>query len=157
MRAPILTKINKDGPIPKHAPQLGKCWMWEGAKQGDGYGTASMDNMRILVHRLTFALYVGPINGLQILHKCDNPSCCRPGHLFAGTASSNMQDMWNKNRHARPVGRKNNHAKLTDADVIEIRSRYAQSGVMQEDLAKEFGVSQSSIGNVVLRKTWKFI
>jgi len=154
----IISQINQNGEIPKHRTDLGRCWAWTGGTQSDGYGVVSIHSKVVLVHRFIYELLVGKIKrGVQVLHHCDNVICCRPSHLFTGNASVNMQDMWNKNRHLRPIGRRNNHAKLKESQVLEIRARYALGGIKQADLAKEFGVSQANIGVIIRRETWFFI
>jgi len=153
----IYARIKKIGQIPQHAPRLGRCWLWTGFFQQKGYGVVSFESQYMLVHRLVYRFEIGPIEGVQILHKCDNPACCRPSHLFSGNASENMQDMWNKNRHIRPIGMRNNHAKLTDAQVLEIRGRWERRESTQVALAKEFKVHKQSINNIITRVTWKFI
>jgi predicted XRE-type DNA-binding protein len=150
-------RINKHGPIPQHAPKLGKCWVWTGCKQSDGYGTVRFNLKNMVAHRLAYMLCVGSIDGTQILHKCDNPACCRPSHLFPGTHSDNMQDMWNKNRHTRPIGRRNNHAKLKESQVLEIRDRFSKGKISQTKLAKEFGITQANASAIIRGQTWKFI
>lgn len=156
-KSDIYKRINKDGPIPKHIPKLGKCWEWIGNRQNLGYGIVSFEGRFMLVHRLLYEFEVGPIEKVQILHKCDNPACCRPAHLFSGSASDNMHDMWNKNRHIRPIGRRNNHAILTEEQVLKIRSEYVPGKTRQVDLAKKYSVTQGNVSAILRRETWTFI
>lgn len=87
------------------------CWLWIGGKDRRGYGrigdVPSPNGRRgptILASRASWQLHYGPIpDGLDILHRCDNPSCVRPDHLFAGTASDNFQDMLRKGRHPTAI------------------------------------------------------
>lgn len=130
-----------------------ECWHFEGTLDRDGYGKFRLIPEG-LAHRVMYRLRVGVIpTGVHVLHTCDNPRCCNPSHLFLGSPSVNMQDMWDKKRHRRLVGENNNHAKLTSAKVTDIRNRYS-SGETQVSLAKEFNVSQSNISEIVLRKIW---
>jgi hypothetical protein len=76
------------------------CWEWLGAKDELGYGIIKVDGKTMATHRLSYALTNGFIpNGLLVLHKCDNPSCCNPDHLFVGTQLDNVWDSINKGRH----------------------------------------------------------
>lgn len=101
----------------------------------------------------------GPIEGgLWVLHRCDNPPCVRPEHLFLGTAKDNTQDMIRKGRAGRaaPRGERVASAKLTDAQVIEIRERFA-GGELRNALAAEFGLDPGSVGNILAGRTWRHV
>lgn len=105
----------------------------------------------LYVHRLVYAaIYNVPVDGLVVCHRCDNPPCFRPDHLFIGTQAQNLADMRAKGRQAR--GERIGTAKLTEADVREIRSRYP--GETQAALGREFGVAPQTIGKVVLGRRW---
>lgn len=130
-----------------------ECWNFIGRLDKNGYGKFRI-KPDYLAHRISYRFKVGPIpSGGHILHSCDNPSCCNPAHLFLGNHSKNMQDMWDKKRHPRPVGELNNHAKLTLKDIEEIRRRY-DSGEIQKSIAKSFKVTQTNISFIVRRQTW---
>jgi len=83
------------------------CWIWTGGTNGHGYGSLVIDhtgNHRIYAHRLSWIIHYGEIlNGLQVLHKCDNPLCVNPEHLFLGTQKDNMDDMMAKGRKAKRI------------------------------------------------------
>jgi hypothetical protein len=104
----------------------------------------------ILTHRLSWELERGPVpSGLSVLHVCDNRLCVRPDHLFVGSHRDNMRDMVSKRRAAaQRRGQDHPSAKLTDAQITEIRTRYRRRQNGQR-LAREFGVSLSLIMHVV--------
>lgn len=83
-------------------PETG-CWVWKNNKDRDSYGRVRIGGRKTTgAHRLSYITFVGQIpNGMRVLHKCDNPSCVNPEHLFLGTHSDNMRDMYNKRRHPR--------------------------------------------------------
>ncbi len=84
--------------IPEHS-----CWEWLGAKSPKGYGTFGANRKHFQAHRFSWQIHFGPIpDGLLVCHKCDNPSCVRPEHLFLGTALDNTRDMINKGRNRLP-------------------------------------------------------
>lgn len=92
-------KVNKDGPIPAHVPELGPCWVWTAALHRRGYGWFRFNGTPTLAHRVSWELTNGPIpDGLQVLHKCDNKPCERPDHFFLGTDADNMADKTAKGR-----------------------------------------------------------
>ena len=101
-------KVDKNGPIPAHRPDLGPCWIWLGAKVTGGYGviktgfSTHKTRKQSLTHRFSWEVHFGPIPSATpfVLHKCDNPPCPNPGHLFLGTAADNTADMMAKGRQA---------------------------------------------------------
>jgi hypothetical protein len=136
------------------------CWIWAAGKTAAGYGELGIHKHIVYSHRLAWILTYGEIHdGLCVCHKCDNPPCCNPDHLFLGTASDNATDMVKKGRNFvpkefAPQGEKHSHHKLTELQVLEIRKRYFVEKEMQKTLAREFGVSPSCIEYVVGRG-WK--
>lgn len=136
-----------------------ECWEWQGFKDKHGYGTISSGGKygpHVLVHRVAFELHCGPIpNELGVLHKCDNPPCCNPNHLFLGTDADNVADKMAKDR--QPRGEKIANSKLTEVQVKEILRRYRQGENSPLKLSVEYGVSASAIQAIVYRKTWKHI
>lgn len=134
-----------------------QCWEYAGHRHRQGYGYRRWRGKRTLAHRLAWQLTHGAIpEGLDVLHRCDNPPCCNPKHLFLGTQLDNIKDMTTKNRQRAPRGAKAHFAKLTAAKVLKLRRMY-DDGTNQVLLAKKFGVSQSSISAAILRKTWKHV
>lgn len=134
------------------------CWLWTGpiTKQGYGEGIclASMDGRRIQSHRVAWILTHGAIpNGMHVLHKCDNPTCVNPSHLFLGTNQDNVDDKMNKGRFVPVCGESHPKSKLTEADVLAIRGSLLPTGV----LSKQYGVSTSLVLRIKKRKTWAHI
>jgi len=106
---------------------------------------------------VAYELQVGPIpEGMAVCHRCDNPPCVRPDHLFLGTQTDNMADATSKARmgrhHGHVRGEQHHNARLTEADVRAIRQRSDQS---HRALSREFGVSRPTIERVIARETWR--
>lgn len=119
------------------------CWLWTNKRDRDGYGF--MRGRR--AHRVSYEIHIGPIqDGLCVLHRCDTPSCVNPDHLFADTQLANMADMHAKGRNGGFGAR----SKLSDADVASIKRIYADGDRNQYEIAKDFGVTQSTISKVLL-------
>jgi hypothetical protein len=129
------------------------CWIWVKGRTGIGYGKIDVHGKAEGAHRFSYEQFVGPIPaGMHVCHHCDNRACVNPEHLFLGTPASNVADMIGKGR--KKHGEQTAASKLTDADVIEIRRRYAERGETQSALAREFGVSQVNVCRIVNRKSW---
>lgn len=119
------------------------CWEWQGCKNRKGYGDFWNPQGERLAHRLSYVLHNGPIPpGLLVCHKCDNPGCVNPKHLFLGTDKVNADDRAAKGRSAK--GERNGRAKLTDEQVRQIR---ASTGT-QAAVAKQFGISNGMVWKI---------
>lgn len=144
------------------------CWEWQAAKVPSGYGTYTPpEGKPIGAHRIAYALVHGPIPpGKCILHRCDNPPCCNPSHLRVGTIAENNAERSHKGRNGdysrtgfstgAAQGERNRHAKLKEADVIEIRKAVAH-GANQRELARRYGLSPQNLWNLVHYRTWKHV
>jgi hypothetical protein len=123
--------------------------MWTGAKNRQGYGQFWIPGRKpAKAHRVSWELLHGSITSeVNVLHRCDRPSCVNPAHLFTGTLLDNNRDMWEKGRARGP-------AKLTAAIVRNIRTQYAQPGTTQKQLGLAYGVAQTTIQAIVTRRTW---
>lgn len=135
----------------------GTCWVWLGAKAGR-YGRFSLGRRRVgeYAHRWSYEHHNGPIpSGLFVCHRCDNPACVRPDHLFVGSARVNQHDMYAKGRGRKACGERAGRAKLTEDQVREIRSR--RPAETFPALAREFGISKRQAQGIVARESWKHV
>lgn len=161
------------------------CRCWTGFRHDKGYGIFGIGPRLMLTHRFAYGAAVAPIpSGLQVLHRCDNPPCCNPEHLFLGTNADNMADKMRKSRQAKgdrsgarmhpekvprgdahpfrrrpeivPRGEAHPHARLTESQVIEIRAS-AANGETRRSLAERFGVARPTISGVLTRTTWAHV
>jgi hypothetical protein len=132
------------------------CVEWQGAKIPDGYGHLRFLGKHILAHRFSFLLHGGVIpEGKYVCHRCDNPPCVNPAHLFVGTQTDNMRDAVKKGRHnPPPLGEKHHRSKLTEEKVRLIRKMRA-GGASQQSIADHFGTPQTNISQILRGKTWR--
>ena len=124
------------------------CWLWAGGRTERGYGRFKVDGKTIRASRWAYEHFIGPIpDGLCVLHRCDNPPCVNPAHLFVGTDADNVRDCLAKGRH-RHGG---TGSRLTVEQRAEIRRRYTGAYGQQAALAREFGVHPTTICHLVKR------
>lgn len=130
------------------------CWLWLGACNAGGYGMvypAGKEGGQHRIHRLMYEMHYGPIpDGLGALHRCDNPVCCNPEHIFLGTNLDNGRDRSSKGRNHDQGGEKGPNSKLTAREVEYIRA----SDEKQRVLAEMFGVTQPQISKIKNLKRW---
>lgn len=136
------------------------CWEWTAGRHTQGYGMIVIERRNTPAHRVSYELAHGPIpDSLHVLHKCDNPPCVRPDHLFLGTHADNMRDARNKNRLVAHRGSKHGCAKLTEKQIGKIRATYSFRGMnggwTLKELAAKYGVTFHAIWRIVARKTWQ--
>lgn len=132
------------------------CWNWVGAKHVKGYGTFRFNNRMERAHRVSYEMDCGPIpDGMQVLHRCDNPCCVRLDHLFLGTNADNMADKVAKGRQAHYGHRGDKHptAKLTVAQVLAVREAIGT----HREVAERFGVSRKQIEDIRARRAWAYL
>jgi len=115
------------------------CWLWTGTRHGKGYGHFQIGKKSEKAHRFSYLEFVGPLNDKHVLHKCDNPPCVNPKHLFLGTNLDNVRDKLTKGR--QPYGNTMAHTKVTDRDVLLIRALWSSKTITQRDIAARFGIS----------------
>lgn len=145
-----------------------QCWEWQASRTKVGYGKFTTRHQYWEgAHRIAWMLTVGPIpDGLSVLHRCDNPPCVNPGHLFLGTQTDNMADMNKKGRVAKGDRHKSRTkpesvargeavwmAKLTEDDVRAIRA----SAEIGRVLAARYGVQREAIDKIKRRERWKHV
>lgn len=164
--------------------QSGDCWLWTAGVDKDGYGRIRVNGAQQRTHQVSYVLHYGPIpDGMWVLHRCDNPRCVRPDHLFLGTSQDNVADRTTKGRSAtgdrnasrlypdrrprgarhhwrtkpetRMHGERNGRAKLTADDVRQIRVLWATGQHTKVALAAQFGVTDVLIGKIVNRQVWQ--
>lgn len=132
------------------------CWLWTDAPTVHGYGHMWIEGKHRRAHRVAWELANGPIpegeghHGTCVCHRCDVRRCVNPAHLFLGTHAENIADRNAKGRSAGAKGETHGRAKLTAAQVVEIR---AASGP-QTAIAARFGISQSQVGRIRRGKLW---
>lgn len=154
------------------------CWLWTGAR-GPGYPYGRIarpgEKESMGAHRASWELHYGPIpDGLCVCHRCDNPACVRPDHLFLGTLTDNWDDMRAKGRGSAPPlhigdahpmrrypekvrrGEANNKARLTVAQVQTIRARHGRGETIR-GLARAYGVTKNAVAQIVHYQTWRHV
>lgn len=134
------------------------CWEWQAQISAAGYGMIWVKNRSRGAHRLSYLLYYlqDPI-GLFVCHKCDNPRCVNPFHLFLDTPLANMRDKISKGRDNRTLGEINGCAKLTNEQVLQIRKIATESNLFHKEIADQFGISRTAVTNIINRKSWAHI
>lgn len=142
------------------------CWNWVAYCDPKGYGRMTWSNREggwnFFTHRIAYELIKGAIPaGLNVLHKCDNPKCANPKHLFLGTQKDNIQDMISKGRRRSAdtvaKGENNPNHKLTEAIVIAIRERYKGGDVSFGQIARDLKLDRSTVSDAIQHKTWRHV
>ena len=129
------------------------CWIWLSVLSHDGYGRMWFHGRFEGAHRLSFTFHSGTEipTDTHVCHRCDNPSCVNPLHLFLGTTEDNMMDCVHKGRRTKST------AKLTSEKIDEIRRRYADKEMGSHRLGREYGVSKTQILRIVKNICWQHI
>ena len=138
------------------------CWEWGAGKMATGYGAIGLGPRGYGVgnaHRVSYMLANGAIpNGVLVLHGCDNRGCVNPDHLYLGDYSRNLRDAYERGGRARrPKGETHHRAKVTEADVRDIRHRYAGGQVTQAALGIEYGIGCDQVSRIVNRHVWAHV
>ena len=149
-----------------------ECWLWTACRNPKGYGMFRLGGKRgesYFAHRISRFITTGSLSSeLRVLHRCDHPPCCNPGHLWLGTQADNIRDMISKNRNNPPRGDRHNsvtrpetvprgeangNSKLTEADIPAIRA----DPRVQRLIAAEYDVPQPTISAIKRLKAWKHV
>lgn len=133
----------------------GDCWIWTGSKNKKGYGTVNLSSHKTnLVTRVIWEIFRGAIpDGMLVCHICDNPICFKIEHLFLGTHADNSADMVRKGRSGNTRGEKSGKAKITEAQVAEMRTRRA-AGELNKTIAASFGLHPAHVSRLTRGKRW---
>lgn len=150
-------KVDKNGPTLRD--DIGPCWIWMASLDRRGYGQireGGFGSRTLKAHRVSFELASGPIpEGNGVLHKCDNPPCVNPSHLFAGTALDNMRDAAEKARMPRAMAHHN--GRFTSEEIRTIRQWFPTSKLTQYELADYLEVSRTTIQAILRRRTYTHV
>lgn len=140
------------------------CWPWIGGHNGRGYGRFGMGGRgakQDYAHRVAWLFANGPIpDGMHVCHRCDNPPCCNPRHLFLGTVRDNALDKGAKGRHHVTIdpgmvrGERNPNATIGWEQVRAIRRMHAD-GAPKKRLARIFGIGRTTVGHIIAGRTWR--
>jgi hypothetical protein len=140
----------------RHVRKTDGCWEWTRSLKGAGYGQFVADGKPHYAHRWAWESVHGPIaQEMVVCHKCDNRRCVRPSHLFLGTQKDNIADMYAKGRERRgdQTGAKNGMARVKDIDPAQVTALF-DAGQRVRDIAPLFGISKSTVSNIVRRQHW---
>lgn len=138
-----------------------ECWGWNGSTDGHGYGQLRIDGRAFKAHRFSYELHNGPIpDGLDCLHKCDNPPCANPRHLFLGTHRDNMNDMTAKGRRSNPPkqdfkGDKSPRSAFTNEQVRAMREQFATLDMSMNEFARLHGTTNETMRRIIKRITYQ--
>lgn len=136
-----------------------ECWEWKATRSPNGYGMFSPKGRNAIgAHRAAYEFVHGQIpEGHSICHRCDNPPCVNPSHLFAGLPRQNTADSMAKGRRRYARGDERPSSKLTEAQVMAIRERWRSGDAIQRRLAAEYGVSPAIICGIIKGKVWRHL
>lgn len=150
----FLDKVNKNGPN-----IIGtKCWAWTASVNNKGYGKFGIDYKVKVASRVSYCLFKGEIpEGICVLHRCDNPLCVNPDHLFLGTQLDNIKDMHDKKRRRCGIGERQGKARLTEKQVIDIRRSFSIGEKTRSELAKQYGVAYGTIFAIIANTAWRHL
>lgn len=140
-------KVDKRGPD--------ECWEWKARKSQKGYGIIIIDGRDRRTHRISYCLHIGKIpDGMCVCHKCDNPACVNPRHLFIGSIKDNDADRDKKHRNA--YGERHGNSKLKDCDIVEML-KMRKNGMFYKDIAKMFDIDSTNVGLICRGAAWRHV
>jgi len=148
IRERFWSKVNKSGP--------NGCWVWTASVDSNGYGKIFYQGKLIRASRMVWFLMFDEWPE-AVLHRCDNPPCVNPAHLFKGTQSDNLSDMRQKGRHRYEAhsGVDNGRAKVTEEQVKQIRELCKRGDLTQREIGKLFGLSNQMVSRIAAQQAWK--
>ncbi len=151
--------VDKNGPIPKHMPHLGPCWIWT-ASTVRGYGSLKYKENNlpeiITAHRFSWKLHYGEIpEGMFVLHHCDVKRCVRDTHLFLGDQQANMTDCARKLR--TNIGERNPNATKSELEVLEIKRVFETGKYTKKEISELFRIRRAEVYRIVTGKRWKYL
>lgn len=131
------------------------CWEWIGGRHERGYGMMTIRHKGVRSHRFSYLIHNGPLPANScVCHRCDNPPCVNPEHLFLGTHKENMEDRDGKGRNVNKRGDDNGASVLTSDQVREIKRLRDTGEMTQRAVAKRYGVGQGTVSRIVLGQCW---
>jgi hypothetical protein len=168
--------VDKHGPTPNQSlpfySGLDACWLWRGLCLSKGHGHLSFNGSRNYAHRVSWILHYGEIPfGSCVLHKCDNPPCVNPKHLFLGSRADNARDAASKGRMRAPKaeahwtrqfphrvlrGELHGRTRLSPSVVSEVRL-LAREGLSQRAIAARFGIGRNHVFRIIHKQSWAHI
>ena len=126
--------------VERPGPLSTPCWVWTAGTDRKGYGVFGIGAIRHFAHRVAWTLIYGEPGALHVLHRCDNPPCVRPDHLFLGTQLDNLDDMARKGRFKRTI--------ITTEMRNAILALLAEGQLSQHQIAAQFGISQTTVHRI---------
>lgn len=148
--------VEMDGPISEYCPELGPCWFWTASRNRKGYGMFyPVKNHGISAHR--FSMIIGGTtfaDGEQAAHRCNNPACVNPRHLYKATCRQNIRDAVRDGRRSHLTCDKHNRAKLTREQAV-MSFELRRSGWSAKRIAERFGVCKATISHLLVGRNWK--
>lgn len=136
------------------------CWIWIGTLHDRGYGRFTRMGVTYTAHRVSYEMRhgAGSADGLVVRHHCDNPPCCNPDHLAAGTVQDNVDDRERRGRgrQGHLYGEDHTNSKLRKADVLNIRERLDRGEILRT-IAEDFNVHFGTIHAIKTRRIWDHV
>ena len=126
------------------------CWWWTASTDSNGYGHVKINNVLEKAHRISYEVFNGPITDQWVLHRCDNPTCVNPKHLFLGTNSDNMKDMYQKKRG-------NTAVEFAQKLTLEQAQQIKQAEGTHQAIANQFGIDRTMVGKIKSGVCWKIV
>jgi len=127
-----------------------ECWEWMAVRHPFGHGKIKVDGQYEYAHRVAYSLERGALGDDLVLHKCDNPPCVNPNHLYLGDHSDNLKDAYERGGQERS-------SKLSENQVREIKRKLQDGDTSQRELAEEYGVVRGCISNIATGRRWSHI